>query len=52
MIAVVIEIRLAEQTRRGVSIATPVFDGAVEADINDHAENRQGSMKLGSVDAL
>ncbi|PWW03593.1 DNA-directed RNA polymerase subunit beta [Hoeflea marina] len=25
---------LAEQTRRGVSIATPVFDGAVEADIN------------------
>jgi len=27
-------IRLAEQTRRGVSIATPVFDGAVEADIN------------------
>ncbi|MDP2121713.1 MAG: DNA-directed RNA polymerase subunit beta [Hoeflea sp.] len=27
-------VRLAEQTRRGVSIATPVFDGAVEADIN------------------
>ena len=27
-------VRLAEQTKRGVSIATPVFDGAVEADIN------------------
>jgi len=27
-------VRLAEQATRGVSIATPVFDGAVEADIN------------------
>ncbi|AZO58000.1 MAG: DNA-directed RNA polymerase subunit beta [Mesorhizobium sp.] len=27
-------IRLSEQMRRGVSIATPVFDGAHEADIN------------------
>ncbi|MDO6963036.1 DNA-directed RNA polymerase subunit beta [Rhizobium alvei] len=27
-------LRLAEQSRRGVSIATPVFDGAHEADIN------------------
>ncbi len=27
-------LRLAEQTRRGVSIATPVFDGAHEQDIN------------------
>jgi hypothetical protein len=25
---------LAEQLRRGVSIATPVFDGAKEEDIN------------------
>jgi len=31
-------VRLAEQTRRGVSIATPVFDGAVEADINTMLE--------------
>ncbi|SOE18600.1 DNA-directed RNA polymerase subunit beta [Hoeflea halophila] len=31
-------VRLAEQTRRGVSIATPVFDGAVEADINKMLE--------------
>ena len=30
-------VRLGEQMRRGVSIATPVFDGAHEADINDHA---------------
>ncbi|MAW80891.1 MAG: DNA-directed RNA polymerase subunit beta [Parvularcula sp.] len=28
-------IRLGEQMRRGVSIATPVFDGAHEADVND-----------------
>jgi DNA-directed RNA polymerase subunit beta len=28
-------VRLAEQTRRGVSIATPVFDGAVEKDVNE-----------------
>ncbi|WP_404861779.1 DNA-directed RNA polymerase subunit beta [Georhizobium sp. MAB10] len=27
-------VRVAEQTRRGVSIATPVFDGAHEADVN------------------
>jgi DNA-directed RNA polymerase subunit beta len=27
-------VRLAEQSRKGVSIATPVFDGAHEADIN------------------
>jgi DNA-directed RNA polymerase subunit beta len=27
-------LRLAEQSRKGVSIATPVFDGAHEADIN------------------
>jgi len=32
-------VRLAEQTRRGVSIATPVFDGAHEADINDMLVN-------------
>jgi len=28
-------LRLAEQSRKGVSIATPVFDGAHEADINE-----------------
>ncbi|WP_349367026.1 MAG: DNA-directed RNA polymerase subunit beta [Nitratireductor rhodophyticola] len=28
-------VRLGEQMRRGVSIATPVFDGAHEADVND-----------------
>jgi len=28
-------VRLAEQTKRGVSIATPVFDGAVEKDVNE-----------------
>ncbi|MBI1619307.1 DNA-directed RNA polymerase subunit beta [Aquamicrobium zhengzhouense] len=28
-------VRLAEQMKRGVSIATPVFDGANEADINE-----------------
>ncbi|CDX24532.1 RNA polymerase, beta subunit [Mesorhizobium sp. ORS 3324] len=31
-------IRLGEQMRRGVSIATPVFDGAHEADINTMLE--------------
>ncbi|MEO3999195.1 DNA-directed RNA polymerase subunit beta [Mesorhizobium sp. CAU 1732] len=31
-------VRLGEQMRRGVSIATPVFDGAHEADINDMLE--------------
>lgn len=28
-------LRLADQVKRGVSVATPVFDGAVEADINE-----------------
>src|SRR5690606_30864875 len=31
-------VRLAEQLERGVSIATPVFDGAVEADIDEMLE--------------
>ena len=31
-------VRLAEQTRRGVPIATPVFDGAVEADVVEALE--------------
>ncbi|MEO1142359.1 MAG: DNA-directed RNA polymerase subunit beta, partial [Pseudomonadota bacterium] len=31
-------VRLANQVRRGVSIATPVFDGAVESDIVDMLE--------------
>ncbi|VAW13764.1 DNA-directed RNA polymerase beta subunit, partial [hydrothermal vent metagenome] len=31
-------IRLAEQVSKGVSIATPVFDGAVEADIEEMLE--------------
>ncbi|WP_113155296.1 DNA-directed RNA polymerase subunit beta [Nitratireductor sp. OM-1] len=31
-------VRLGEQMRRGVSIATPVFDGAHEADVNDMLE--------------
>ncbi|MBW3099213.1 DNA-directed RNA polymerase subunit beta [Pseudohoeflea coraliihabitans] len=31
-------VRLADQATRGVSIATPVFDGAVEADINEMLE--------------
>ena len=31
-------VRLAEQATRGVSIATPVFDGAVEQDINEMLE--------------
>ena len=31
-------VRLAEQATRGVSIATPVFDGAVEADVNEMLE--------------
>ena len=37
-------VRLAEQTRRGVSIATPVFDGAVEADVNEMLE--QAGLKV------
>ncbi len=28
-------LKMAEQSRRGVSIATPVFDGAVEKDVNE-----------------
>jgi DNA-directed RNA polymerase subunit beta len=32
-------VRMAEQTRRGVSIATPVFDGAVEKDVNEMLVN-------------
>ncbi|MGJ0557615.1 DNA-directed RNA polymerase subunit beta, partial [Methylocystis sp.] len=32
-------VRLGEQMRRGVSIATPVFDGAHEVDINDMLED-------------
>jgi DNA-directed RNA polymerase subunit beta len=44
-------VRLAEQTRRGVSIATPVFDGAVEADINEHARAGR-SERFGTVNAL
>ena len=31
-------VRLAEQMKRGVSIATPVFDGARESDINEMLE--------------
>jgi DNA-directed RNA polymerase subunit beta len=31
-------VRLGEQMKRGVSIATPVFDGARESDINDMLE--------------
>ena len=31
-------VRLADQMKRGVSIATPVFDGAHEADINEMLE--------------
>jgi DNA-directed RNA polymerase subunit beta len=31
-------VRMAEQSRRGVSIATPVFDGAHEADVNEMLE--------------
>ena len=32
-------VRMAEQTRRGVCIATPVFDGAVEKDVNEMLVN-------------
>jgi hypothetical protein len=38
-------IRLGEQMRRGVSIATPVFDGANEADINE-ALDYDGAVRL------
>jgi DNA-directed RNA polymerase subunit beta len=31
-------VELAGNLRRGVPMATPVFDGATEADINDHLE--------------
>jgi len=43
-------VRLAEQMRRGVSIATPVFDGAHEAEINSLLEeaglNSSGQVTL------
>ncbi|WP_265519984.1 DNA-directed RNA polymerase subunit beta [Nitratireductor luteus] len=43
-------IELAKQMRRGVSIATPVFDGAHEADVNDMLEaagmNTSGQVTL------
>ena len=41
-------IRLAEQTRRGVSIATPVFDGAKELDVDIMLE-KAGLSKSGQV---
>ena len=41
-------VRLAEQMRNGVSIATPVFDGATEADINAMLEEA-GLDKSGQV---
>ena len=44
-------VRLGEQMRRGVSIATPVFDGAHEADINEMLE-RGGPAHQRPVDAL
>ena len=44
-------VRLGEQMRRGVSIATPVFDGAHEADINEMLE-QAGLHSQRSVDAL
>ena len=44
-------VRLAEQMRRGVSIATPVFDGAHEADINAMLE-MAGLRSTRPVDAL
>jgi len=43
-------VRLAEQTRRGVSIATPVFDGAVEADVNEMLE--QAGLKVSGQSTL
>ena len=41
-------IRLGEQVRRGVSIATPVFDGAKEADV-DHMLKQAGLATSGQV---
>jgi DNA-directed RNA polymerase subunit beta len=41
-------LRLAEQTRRGVSIATPVFDGAKELDVDIMLE-KAGLSKTGQV---
>jgi DNA-directed RNA polymerase subunit beta len=41
-------VRLAEQVRRGVSIATPVFDGAKEADVDAMLE-LAGLSKSGQV---
>jgi DNA-directed RNA polymerase subunit beta len=43
-------VRLAEQTRRGVSIATPVFDGAVEKDVNEMLE--QAGLKISGQSTL
>ena len=43
-------IRLAEQSRKGVSIATPVFDGAVEADVNEMLE--QAGLKISGQSTL
>ena len=42
---------LAENLRRGVPIATPVFDGAREEDIAEHAEGC-GPRTSGQVDAV
>ena len=41
-------VRLAEQFKRGVSIATPVFDGAHESDINEMLE-QAGMASSGQV---
>ncbi|MBO6720137.1 MAG: DNA-directed RNA polymerase subunit beta [Rhizobiaceae bacterium] len=41
-------VRLAEQFKRGVSIATPVFDGAHESDINEMLE-QAGMSSSGQV---
>ncbi len=43
-------VRLAEQATRGVSIATPVFDGAVEQDINVMLE--QAGLKVSGQSTL
>jgi DNA-directed RNA polymerase subunit beta len=43
-------VRLAEQATRGVSIATPVFDGAVEHDINVMLE--QAGLKVSGQSTL
>ena len=44
-------IEAAGNVTRGVPIATPVFDGAKEADVND-ALNRAGFRHIGSVGAV